>query len=102
MKFSQVLSSVLLLILILSSLAYSQEQETNIVIVSSETAADGDTVWVLLNHIKADKTGGTGLGLYIVKIFIEAMGGTVGYESNGDYEGSNFWMTIPKRVVLYE
>lgn len=53
------------------------------------------------SYKKAAETGGTGLGLYIVKIFVEAMGGTVGYSSPGDFQGSIFWFTIPKHTVLH-
>lgn len=53
------------------------------------------------SYTKIAKTGGTGLGLYIVKIFIEAMGGKVGYESGGDFKGTIFWITIPNHTVLY-
>lgn len=53
------------------------------------------------SYKKIAKVGGTGLGLYIVKIFIEAMGGQVGYISRGDFMGSIFWFTVPKSTVLY-
>lgn len=53
------------------------------------------------SYTKVDKVGGTGLGLYIVKMFIEAMGGEIGYKSNGDFMGSEFWFTVPKGMQIY-
>jgi len=41
------------------------------------------------------ETGGTGLGLFIVKQFVETMGGTVGAYSEGIDKGSTFWLTLP-------
>jgi len=41
------------------------------------------------------ESGGTGLGLYIVKNLVESMGGTVGVESAGLNKGSTFWLTLP-------
>jgi len=40
------------------------------------------------------QTKGTGLGLYTVKVFVEAMGGRVGFESE-EKRGSIFWFTLP-------
>jgi PAS domain S-box-containing protein len=42
-----------------------------------------------------NSTQGTGLGLYIVKRYAEAMGGTVGFESS-EAEGTVFWVEIPR------
>ena len=41
------------------------------------------------------ESGGTGLGLYIVKQLVESIGGKVGAESEGAGKGSTFWFTIP-------
>ncbi len=42
------------------------------------------------------ETRGTGLGLYIVKLYVEGMHGNVGAESDGPGHGSTFWFTLPK------
>lgn len=44
------------------------------------------------------ETGGTGLGLYIVKLYVEGMGGHVGAFSDGINKGSTFWFTLPKAI----
>lgn len=41
------------------------------------------------------EAGGTGLGLYIVKLYIGQMGGKVGVLSDGPGKGSSFWITLP-------
>jgi signal transduction histidine kinase len=41
------------------------------------------------------EAGGTGLGLYISKLYIETMGGNIGANSEGDGKGSTFWFTLP-------
>jgi signal transduction histidine kinase len=45
------------------------------------------------------ESSGTGLGLYIVKLYIGRMGGKVGAESGGVNKGSSFWFTLPKSRV---
>lgn len=47
----------------------------------------------------ASDAGGTGLGLYIVKMYIEGMGGRVGAWSQGLGKGSTFWFTLPKNKI---
>ena len=42
------------------------------------------------------ESGGTGLGLYIVKLYIEGLRGTVQASSDGINKGSTFSFTIPK------
>ncbi|MBK6344954.1 MAG: PAS domain S-box protein [Bacteroidales bacterium] len=48
-------------------------------------------------RINADKTGieGTGLGLSVVKKLLDAMGGSIGIESEKD-SGSTFWFELPE------
>jgi signal transduction histidine kinase len=43
------------------------------------------------------ETSGTGLGLYIVKLYVEGMDGEVGVHSDGLGRGSTFWFTLPKK-----
>lgn len=43
------------------------------------------------------ESGGTGLGLYIVKSLVEKMGGQVGAESAGEGKGSVFWFTLSRK-----
>lgn len=42
-----------------------------------------------------DTTKGTGLGLYISKLIIEGMGGTIGIEQSATDKGSTFIFTLP-------
>ncbi len=44
------------------------------------------------------ESGGTGLGLYIVKLYVEKMGGEVGATSAGFGKGSTFWVTLPNQL----
>jgi len=43
---------------------------------------------------------GTGLGLYIVKLFVDAMGGKVGVFSDGAGKGATFWFTLARKKEL--
>lgn len=45
----------------------------------------------------AAEAEGTGLGLYIVNLYVSKMGGTVGVESEGTGKGSTFYIEIPFR-----
>jgi PAS domain S-box-containing protein len=44
------------------------------------------------------KTGGTGLGLYICKRWVELLGGQVGVRSR-DGEGATFYFTLPRKPI---
>ncbi|MBN1689293.1 MAG: HAMP domain-containing histidine kinase, partial [Candidatus Omnitrophica bacterium] len=45
--------------------------------------------------IKGRSCGGTGIGLTIAKIWVQAHGGEINVESMGEGKGSRFWFTIP-------
>ena len=47
------------------------------------------------SYQKVAEAGGTGLGLYIVKQYIEHMGGEIGVFSEGEGKGATFWFTLP-------
>ncbi len=47
----------------------------------------------------ASDTGGTGLGLYIAKLYIEGMGGKIWATSEGSGKGSIFWISIPNSEI---
>jgi two-component system, OmpR family, sensor histidine kinase VicK len=53
------------------------------------------------SYTRIAETGGTGLGLFIVKLYIEAMGGQVGYISEGEFKGSTFWITVPTSTQIH-
>jgi PAS domain S-box-containing protein len=44
------------------------------------------------------ESGGTGLGLYIVKLYLESLGGKIEVESEGVGKGATFWFTLPLKV----
>ena len=51
------------------------------------------------SYTVATEAGGTGLGLYIVKLYVEGMGGKVGAWSEGEEKGSIFWIDLPKAEI---
>lgn len=48
------------------------------------------------NYQSVAEAKGSGLGLYIVKLYTEKMGGKVGADSLGKGKGSVFWFTLKK------
>jgi signal transduction histidine kinase len=55
-----------------------------------------DRVFVPFDRLDADKRGveGTGIGLILTKTFVEAMDGTIGFDSTVGH-GSTFWVDLP-------
>ena len=51
--------------------------------------------FVRITRAETESIGGTGLGLYIVKELVEAMGGEIGFESQLNI-GTTFWFTLPE------
>ena len=46
--------------------------------------------------------GGTGLGLYIVKLYTETLSGQAGVLSDGIGKGSTFWVLLPVNYTQKE
>ena len=68
------------------------------------TDTDKAKVFGKMQRLSAKPTAGehsTGLGLFIVKSFVEAHGGAVGVESKAN-EGATFWFTLPLSEELME
>ncbi len=53
------------------------------------------------DNARAIKTDGTGLGLYITKSIVEALGGTIGFESK-EGEGTVFSVDLPNRAMAHK
>lgn len=62
------------------------------------TTADKDLLFQRFTRLSAQPTGGehsTGLGLSIVKVLVEAHGGTIFAESEGENKGARFIVRLP-------
>ena len=85
-----------------TDMVQTEEQQTSVIRISiSDTgmgiaAGDIPKLFQPFERIGAEKTEteGTGLGLVLVKKLMDAMGGTVGVESNPG-QGSTFWIELP-------
>jgi signal transduction histidine kinase len=71
-------------------------------LIPGDLSAWRDPVGVLFNRFArlprdlASPVGGSGLGLYLCRVFAEAMGGTIRAESTGiEGEGSTFRLYLP-------
>lgn len=47
-------------------------------------------------HEAAAAVPGTGIGLYLCRILVDSMGGSIGYEPREPQGGSVFWFTLPQ------
>ncbi len=52
------------------------------------------------SFVNSAKAGGTGLGLYISKQYVDGLGGKIGVISEGDEKGSIFWFELPLRSKI--
>ena len=52
------------------------------------------------SFIDSAKAGGTGLGLYISKQYVDGLGGKIGVISEGDEKGSIFWFELPLKSKI--
>ncbi len=88
------------------SISASIDKDGTILIVFSDTGygipkKDHDKIFTKMfraDNIKEKGTEGTGLGLYIVKSVLAALGGTIRFESE-DSKGSRFFVSFPSGSV---
>ena len=72
-----------------------QEQYANIIIRDTGTGIDPQILPRLFSKFATKSHRGTGLGLHISKNIIEAHGGKIWAENNGDGGGATFTITLP-------
>jgi signal transduction histidine kinase len=46
-------------------------------------------------HAESSSVSGTGIGLYLCRVLVEHMEGSIGFDERGDGPGSVFWFTLP-------
>jgi len=52
------------------------------------------------SFVDSAQAGGTGLGLYISKQYVDGLDGTIGVISEGEQKGSIFWFQLPLRSTI--
>jgi signal transduction histidine kinase len=62
---------------------------------TSLTVDEQQRLFTRYGRLHSVKEAGSGLGLYICKGLVEAMGGTIGATAGMDGSGNRFWFTIP-------
>jgi signal transduction histidine kinase len=72
-----------------------QEQYANIIIRDTGTGIDPQILSRLFSKFATKSHRGTGLGLHISKNIIEAHGGKIWAENNGNGEGATFTIALP-------
>ena len=94
--------------LITLSSRYNPERHQIVVSVSDQGIgigqADRDSLFTTFHRIKRPETSGirgSGLGLFIVKEWTEAMGGQIWFESELN-KGSTFYVAVPASLISYK
>jgi signal transduction histidine kinase len=78
------------------------EEKDHVKVLVTDTGlglAAGDIPYVFDTFYQTSagqKAKGTGIGLSIAKLWVEAHGGSIGAESDGERKGSCFWFTLPR------
>src|SRR5215208_190050 len=78
-----------------TGLGNSRHSQIVVSIKDTGTGIDPEIMPRLFSKFVTKSQSGTGLGLFISKSIIEAHGGTMWAENNGDEEGATFSFTLP-------